>query len=255
MRLQLMRHPLGCRPCPNRPSPSSPRSSSRPRRSPSAETHRFVPERFYNTFSWRASAGAAHQAGRPGDHQDHRCRRHGLERQERGVRAQPADRAVLRGRRRARRHAGGVDREDRDQPRRRLSGSLLAPYALDPAAIGQRVDREARRVTWKHRQGPRCGHPLGAGHHAGPGAAAAADARLRRRGAGAQGSHRHEHAGRLRRQHGLRRPGRRREGDAAGERTGRAAVHRRRPCPTGRGRGRRAPGSRRRWTSSSRSSS
>src|SRR4051812_15768827 len=28
------------------------------------------------------------------------------------------------------------------------SGSLLAPYAVDPAAIASRVDREARRVTW-----------------------------------------------------------------------------------------------------------
>jgi acetamidase/formamidase len=29
------------------------------------------------------------------------------------------------------------------------SGSLLAPYALDPSAIAARVDREPRRVTWK----------------------------------------------------------------------------------------------------------
>jgi len=28
------------------------------------------------------------------------------------------------------------------------SGSLLAPYTIDPAAIAARVDREARRVTW-----------------------------------------------------------------------------------------------------------
>jgi amidase len=28
------------------------------------------------------------------------------------------------------------------------SGSLLAPYAVDPGAIASRVDREARRVTW-----------------------------------------------------------------------------------------------------------
>jgi amidase len=28
------------------------------------------------------------------------------------------------------------------------SGSLLAPYTVDPAAIAARVDREARRVTW-----------------------------------------------------------------------------------------------------------
>src|SRR5713101_7757364 len=28
------------------------------------------------------------------------------------------------------------------------SSSLLAPYALDPAAIAARTDREARRITW-----------------------------------------------------------------------------------------------------------
>ncbi len=28
------------------------------------------------------------------------------------------------------------------------SSSLLAPYAVDPAAIGARVDREGRRTTW-----------------------------------------------------------------------------------------------------------
>ena len=145
---------------------------------------------------WRASAGASHQAGRPGDHQDHRCRRHGLERQERGVRAQPADRALLCGRGRARRHAGGVDREDRGQSRRRLcrqpAGAVRAGSGGDRPACGP---RSAPRHV-EARQGPRCGHPLGTGHHAGPGAAAAADARLRRCGARAQGSHRHEHAGR-----------------------------------------------------------
>lgn len=29
-----------------------------------------------------------------------------------------------------------------------FSGSLLAPYTVDPAAIAERIDREAKRVTW-----------------------------------------------------------------------------------------------------------
>ena len=74
------------------------------------------------------------------------------------------------------------------------SGSLLAPYALDPAAIGQRVDREARRVTWK------LDKARGVATLSEPGITpalelpAAPDAGLRRRGAGAQGGHRHQHA-------------------------------------------------------------
>jgi hypothetical protein len=28
------------------------------------------------------------------------------------------------------------------------SGSLLAPYTVDPAALAARVDREAKRATW-----------------------------------------------------------------------------------------------------------
>src|SRR5499426_2821917 len=31
---------------------------------------------------------------------------------------------------------------------RACSGSLLAPYALDPTAIAARTDRDARRLTW-----------------------------------------------------------------------------------------------------------
>jgi acetamidase/formamidase len=112
------------------------------------ETHRFVPERFYNTFSF------AHPPA---------------------LRIKPGDRVVTRTI-----DAGGTDWNGKSvapgpnpqtgpffvegaEPGDMLvvsiekievnrtdaySGSLLAPYALDPAAIGQRVDREARRVTW-----------------------------------------------------------------------------------------------------------
>ena len=114
-----------------------------------AETHRFVPERFYNTFSF------AHPPA---------------------LRIKPGDRVVTKTI-----DAGGTDWNGRSvapgpnpqtgpfyvegaEPGDMLvvsiekieisradaySGSLLAPYALDPAAIGARVDREARRVTWK----------------------------------------------------------------------------------------------------------
>ena len=204
----------------------------------------------------RASAGASHQAGRPGGHQDRRRRRHGLERQERGVRAQPADRARSTSKApspatcwscRSRRSSSIAPTP--------MPSSLLAPYAVDPAAIAARVDREARRVTWK------LDKARGVATLTEPDITPALELPLRpmlgcvgvapaRKEAIATST-----PGPVRRQHGLRRPGRRREGDAAGQRAGRAAVPRRRPCPSGRGRGRRAPGSRRRWTWSSRSNS
>lgn len=111
-------------------------------------THQFVPERFYNTFSF------AHPPA---------------------LRIQPGDRVVTKTV-----DAGGVDWNGRSvaqgpnpqtgpffvegaEPGDLLvvtfdkiavnrddaySGSLLAPYAVDPAAIAARTDREARRVTW-----------------------------------------------------------------------------------------------------------
>ena len=113
------------------------------------ETHRFVPQQFYNTFS------GAHPPA---------------------LRIKPGDRVITRTV-----DAGGTDLNGKSvasgpnpqtgpfyvegaEPGDMLvvsiekievnradayAGSLLAPYALDPAAIGQRVDREARRVTWK----------------------------------------------------------------------------------------------------------
>jgi len=112
-------------------------------------THQFVPERFYNTFSF------AHPPA---------------------LRIKPGDRVVTKTV-----DAGGVDWNGRSvaqgpnpqtgpffvegaEPGDLLvvtfdrivvnrddaySGSLLAPYAVDPAAIAARTDREARRVTWK----------------------------------------------------------------------------------------------------------
>ena len=113
------------------------------------ETHRFVPERYYNTFS------SAHPPA---------------------LRIKPGDRVITKTI-----DAGGADANGKTvaagpnpqtgpffvegaEPGDILvvsiekievnradayAGSLLAPYALDPAAIGQRVDREPRRVTWK----------------------------------------------------------------------------------------------------------
>ena len=120
------------------------------------------------------------------------------------------------------------------------SGSLLAPYAVDPGAIATRVERERAPCDVDDRQGARRRAARSGRRPAGRyRAAAAADARLHRRRARAQGSDLHRDSRRLRRQHGLRVDERRREADAAGQRAGRAALPRRRPRAPGRGRGRR----------------
>jgi amidase len=117
--------------------------------SQSGETHRFLPERFYNTFSF------AHPPA---------------------LRIKPGDRVVTKTI-----DASGADWEGRSvasgpnpqtgpfyiegaEPGDMLvvtfekietnrataySGSLLAPYAVDPATLATRVDREPRRVTWR----------------------------------------------------------------------------------------------------------
>jgi acetamidase/formamidase len=114
----------------------------------SADTHRFVPERFYNTFS------GAHPPA---------------------LRIRPGDRVITKTI-----DAGGVDWDGKTvasgpnpqtgpfyvegaEPGDMLvvrfekietnrgtaySSSLLAPYAVDPAALIARVDREPRRVIW-----------------------------------------------------------------------------------------------------------
>jgi acetamidase/formamidase len=113
-----------------------------------AETHRFIPQKFYNTYSF------AHPPA---------------------LRIKPGDRVITKTI-----DAGGVDWDgksvgsgpnpqtgpfyvegaepgdvlvitiDRLETNRAMaySQSLLAPYAVDPGAIAARVDREGRRLTW-----------------------------------------------------------------------------------------------------------
>src|SRR5882762_7646380 len=113
-----------------------------------AETHRFIPDKFYNTYSF------AHPPA---------------------LRIKPGDRVVTKTI-----DAGGIDWTgksvaagpnpqtgpfyvegaepgdllvvtiDRLETNRAMaySSSLLAPYAVDPGAIATRVDREAKRLTW-----------------------------------------------------------------------------------------------------------
>ncbi len=114
-----------------------------------ADTHRFVPERFYNTFSFahppalRIKAGdrvvtstldasgmdAAGQQRAPGPNP------------QTGPffvdGAEPGDVLVV-----------TIVRIDTNRATG-YSSSLLAPYATDPAAIASRQDREPRRVNWR----------------------------------------------------------------------------------------------------------
>jgi amidase len=111
-------------------------------------THRFVPERYYNTFS-----GAHPPASRikPGDRVVTRTvDAGGVDADGTQVTpgpnpqtgpffvegAEPGDMLVV-----------SIDRLEINRTTA-SSGSLLAPYTVDPAAIAQRVDREPRRVTW-----------------------------------------------------------------------------------------------------------
>jgi acetamidase/formamidase len=112
-------------------------------------THQFVPERFYNTFSF------AHPAAlriRPGDRVVTKTiDAGGTDWNGKSVAqgpnpqtgpffvegAEPGDMLVVSFDRIA------VNRDDA------FSSSLLAPYAADPMAIATRVDREPRRVTWR----------------------------------------------------------------------------------------------------------
>jgi acetamidase/formamidase len=112
-------------------------------------THQFVPERFYNTFSF------AHPPAlriRPGDRVVTKTvDAGGGDWNGRSVAqgpnpqtgpffvegAEPGDMLVV-----------SIERitVNRDEA---FSSSLLAPYTADPAAIATRVDREPRRVTWR----------------------------------------------------------------------------------------------------------
>jgi acetamidase/formamidase len=114
-----------------------------------AETHTFVPVRFYNTFSF------AHPPAltiRPGDRVITKTiDAGGTDWNGKAVAqgpnpqtgpffvegAEPGDMLVV-----------SIEKIEINRVEA-YSGSLLAPYAVDPAAIGARVDREPRRVTWR----------------------------------------------------------------------------------------------------------
>jgi amidase len=113
-----------------------------------ADTHRFVPEKFYNTFSF------AHPPAlriKPGDRVVTKTiDAAGLDWNGKSVAsgpnpqtgpfyiegAEPGDMLVV-----------TVEKIDTNRAMA-YSASLLAPYAADPAAIATRVEREPRRVTW-----------------------------------------------------------------------------------------------------------
>ena len=114
----------------------------------SAETHRFVPQQYYQTYS------AAHPPAlriRPGDHVSTKTvDAAGVDWEGKTVTAggnpetgpfyvdgaEPDDMLVV--------------TFDRIEPNRATaySGSLLAPYAVDPASIAARVDRDPKRLIW-----------------------------------------------------------------------------------------------------------
>jgi acetamidase/formamidase len=115
----------------------------------SADTHRFVPDRFYNTFSF------AHPPVlriKPGDRVITKTAdAAGVDWEGRQVAqgpnpqtgpffiegAEPGDLLVVR-----------IEKIETSRTTA-YSSSLLAPYAVDPSAIGTRVDREARRSNWQ----------------------------------------------------------------------------------------------------------
>ena len=112
-----------------------------------ADTHRFVPEKFYNTYSF------AHPPAlriRPGDRVVTKTiDAAGLDWNGKSVAsgpnpqtgpffvegAEPGDMLVV-----------TIEKLETNRAMA-YSASLLAPYALDPGAIATRVDREPRRVT------------------------------------------------------------------------------------------------------------
>jgi acetamidase/formamidase len=113
-----------------------------------AETHRYIPQQFYNTFSF---AHAPALRVRPGDRVvtktvdaagtdwDGKSVAQGPNPQTGPFfveGAEPGDLLVV-----------AIEKIEINRGDA-YAGSLLAPYALDPAAIAARVDREARRVTW-----------------------------------------------------------------------------------------------------------
>ena len=131
-------------------------------------------------------------------------------------------------------------RSSRRTAHRHTPAACSRPYTVDPQAIAARIDRDPKRTTWtidKARGVVRLDQielqPGGIELPLKPmlGCVGVAPARKEAIGTSC--------AGRLRRQHGLRLDGRRREVDAAGQRARRAAVSRRRPRADGRRRNRR----------------
>lgn len=113
-----------------------------------AETHRFIPERFYNTYSF------AHPPAlriKPGDRVVTKTiDAAGVDWTGKSVAsgpnpqtgpfyiegAEPGDMIVV-----------TIEKLETNRAMA-YSGSLLAPYAVDPAAIAARADRDAKRLTW-----------------------------------------------------------------------------------------------------------
>src|SRR5262245_22318402 len=113
-----------------------------------AETHRFVPQQFYNTYSF-AHPAALHV--KPGDRVVTKTiDAAGVDWNGKQVGtgpnpqtgpfyvdgAEPGDVLVV-----------SIEKLETNRAMA-YSGSLLAPYTIDPAAIAARVDREAKRLTW-----------------------------------------------------------------------------------------------------------
>lgn len=113
-----------------------------------AETHRLIPQRFYNTFSGAHPPALRIKAGdrvvtktidAGGTDWDGKTVASGQNPQTGPFyveEAEPGDTLVVR-----------IERLDVNRSTA-FSASLLAPYTVDPASLAARTDREARRVTW-----------------------------------------------------------------------------------------------------------
>ena len=123
-----------------------------------AETHRFTPTSFYNTYSF------AHPPAlriKPGDRVVTKTiDAAGVDAAGTSVAsgpnpqtgpfyvegAEPGDMLVV-----------TIEKLDTNRAMACSQGSLLSPHTVDPGAIAARVDRDARRLTWDDRQGARRG--------------------------------------------------------------------------------------------------
>jgi amidase len=112
------------------------------------ETHRFIPERFYNTFSFAHPPALRIKPGdkvitktidASGADWDGRSVASGPNPQTGPFYiegAEPGDVVVV-----------AIEKIETNRATA-WSASLLAPYAADPASLATRIDREPRRVTW-----------------------------------------------------------------------------------------------------------